>query len=310
MKRYILNLLKFGIFATVFYIVAISLWSWMMPPFMAKNVRNCIGCYGHLNTRVKEISDYKNTDILFLGSSHAYRGFDTRIYEKHGLKTFNLGSSSQSPIQTYILLNQYVDDLNPKLVVLEVYAGTLGIDGVESSLDLAANNKIDFNYIKTLPDVPNILTYNTVIYGYFRQAFNLNESFKEDLKQAEDSYVKGGFVETEFRKNTMTDPKSSKWIIDPIQIKYLNKNISLLKQKNIQYLLVQTPITKTLYQSKTNNEEVDSLLKNLGNYKNFQGDLELNDSIDFYDSNHMNQPAVVKFNEHFIEYLRTINLIK
>ena len=74
--------------------------------------------------------------------------------------------------------------------------------------------------------------------------------------------------------------------------------------------MVQTPITKTLYQSKTNNGEVDSLLKNLGNYKNFQGELELNDSIDFYDSNHMNQPAVVKFNEHFIEYLRKENLIK
>lgn len=281
-----------------------------MPDFMAKNVRNCIGCYGHLNSRIKEIPHYKNVDILILGSSHAYRGFDTRVFEKQGLKAFNLGSSSQSPIQTYVLLNQYLDQLNPKLVVLEVYAGTLGIDGVESSLDLAANNKMDWNYLRTLPDLKNIQSVNSTIYGSFRELFHLNDNFVEDSIQGEDRYVKGGFVETEFRKNPLNNEKTKPWEINATQLTYLKKNIEVLKQKNIPFLLVQTPITQKLYNSKMNNIEIDQLLSELGNYKNFQGELKLNDTIDFYDSNHLNQLAVEKFNELFINYLKHENLVR
>lgn len=277
---------------------------------MAKNVRNCVGCYGHLNTRVKEIPNYKNVDILILGSSHAYRGFDTRVFEKNGLKAFNLGSSSQSPIQTHILLNQYLDQLNPKFVVLEVYAGTLGIDGVESSLDLAANNKMDWNYLKALPDLKNIQSVNSAIYGSFRELFHLNDSFVEDSIQGEDRYVKGGFVETKFRKNPLEKEKKGDWKINPTQIFYLKKNVELLNKKNIPFLLVQAPITQKLYNSKTNNAEVDQLLSELGDYKNFQGELELNDTMDFYDSNHLNQVAVEEFNKLFVNYLRNENLAK
>ncbi|WP_235802667.1 SGNH/GDSL hydrolase family protein [Vaginella massiliensis] len=163
MKKFIQNLIKFTLFAILFYIVVLCLWSWMMPSFMAKNVRNCIGCYGHLNTRVKEIPNYKDIDLLILGSSHAYRGFDTRVFEKHGLQMFNLGSSAQTRIQANVLLNQYLDQLNPKLVVLESYDGALELDGVESALDLAANNKIDLNYIRTLAVIKNISVLNSTI---------------------------------------------------------------------------------------------------------------------------------------------------
>lgn len=275
-----------------------------MPPFMAKNVQNCIGCYGHLNTRVKDISNFKDVDILVLGSSHAYRGFDNRVFEKHGIKLFNLGSSSQSPMQTNILLNQYLEQLSPKFVVLETYAGVLGIDGVESSLDLAVNNKMDINYYKTLLDLKNIRSMNSAIYGSFREIFNLNENFKEDLIQNEDKYVSGGFVETEFRVNPFDEEKPMPWEINSTQIKYLKSNVELLKGKNIPFILVQTPITQRLYNSKTNNTEVDSLLNSLGNYINFQNKVELNDTIDFYDSNHLNQHAVEKFNEYFITYIQ------
>ena len=93
-----------------------------------------------------------------------------------------------------------------------------------------------------------------------------------------------------------------KWNINPKQIAALKENIDYLKSKNISYIIVQAPITEKLYKSKTNNKEVDSLLSTFGNYKNFQEEIKLNDTLDFYDSNHLNQEAVVRFNEKFIEY--------
>jgi len=77
-------------------------------------------------------------DILFLGSSHSYRGFNPQYFS--GYKTFNLGSSAQTPIQTNLLLKRYLHQLNPKTIVYEVYPISLSIDGVESSSDIIAND--------------------------------------------------------------------------------------------------------------------------------------------------------------------------
>lgn len=310
MKKFLLNLLKFIAFAIPFYVIAICLWSWMTPQFLAKNTRNKLASYGHLYSRAREAENIKNPDILFLGSSHAYRGFDTRVFAKYGIKAFNLGSSSQSPINTQVFLKQYLDKIQPKFVVYEVYAGTLCTDGVESSLDMLINGKIDKNAVDMSFKVHNLMTYNTLIYGYFRQIFNLNQNITEPEKQGDDFYVEnGGFVETTVaRENTSLDFEKSKWELNDKQIQALRENIEILQQRKIPFLLVQTPITKALYNSKTNNKEVDDLLSKLGKYKNFTGDFNFDDRKDFYDDNHMNQKAVVEFNEKFIEYLKTQNI--
>ena len=270
---------------------------------MAKNVRSCVGCYGHLFSRAKDAEKIKNIDILFIGSSHSYRGFDPRVFKKYGIEAFNLGSSSQTPINSKVLLRQYLEKINPKMVVIEAYAGTLSADGVESSLDLLSNNKIDINAFNMALEINKFQTYNTLLYGYFRQILGLNKNFIEPQVQDESTYIKGGgYVESKFKKNPLEEEPLGKWNISPKQINALKENIDYLKSKNIPYIIVQAPISHKLYNSKTNNKEVDNLLSAFGKYKNFQGEIKFNDTIDFYDSNHLNQRAVERFNEKFIEY--------
>ncbi|WP_018674753.1 hypothetical protein [Riemerella columbina] len=308
MKNFIKNIILFTCYILLFYIIVTPLWCFVMPNFMAKNVRNCVGCYGHLFSRVRDAEKVKNPDILFLGSSHAYRGFDTRVFSKHGITSFNLGSSAQTPINTKVLLHQYLDKIQPKMIVYEVYAGTLTSDGVESSLDLLSNNKININSVKMTLEINKITTYNTLLYGMFRQVFNLNDGFYENPNQGGNHYVLGGgFVQSDFRKNPLESEKVEEWKLNPKQINALKENIEFIKERNIPYILVQAPISQKLYNARTNNKEVDSTLAQLGTYKNFYGEIKLNDTIDFYDSNHLNQNAVVKFNEKFITYLKTIN---
>lgn len=311
MKKFLIYLGIFGMFAIFFYIVVMPLWSSILPPFMSKNVRSCIGCYGHFFSRTQDAENIKNPDILFLGSSHSYRGFDTRVFAKHGLKTFNLGSSSQSPVNTNVLLKQYLEKMKPKLVIYDVYAGTLGIDGQESALDMLSNGKLDKNAAIMAFEINNLNTYNTLILTGFRKFFNLNKNFKENEKQGDDFYVKnGGFVETKFRENKLLDEKVRAWNINKKQAEKLKENIQILKENNTPYLLVQTPITQKLYNARTNNKEMDKMFSELGPYKNFYGELKLNDTTDFYDSNHLNQIAVERFNLQLIKYLKEHQFLK
>lgn len=165
-----------------------------------------------------------------------------------------------------------------------------------------SNNKVDENALEMSLETKNLLSYNTAIFGLFRQTFGLNKNFKEAQSQGGDQYIKNtGYVESSFRKNPLKDEPKKAWNINPDQWEKLKENLEILKANNIPFILVQTPISKKLYDSKTNNNEIDKKLSQLGSYKNYYGAVILNDTLDFYDSNHLNQEAVEKFNRYFIE---------
>src|SRR5438477_3987320 len=65
------------------------------------------GGIGHTLQRLREVESVGSVDILFIGSSHAYRGFDPRLFAETGLTSFNLGSKAQSPLNSYFLLKHY-----------------------------------------------------------------------------------------------------------------------------------------------------------------------------------------------------------
>jgi hypothetical protein len=57
-----------------------------------------------------EFYNQENIDILFMGASHCYRGFDTNVTDEMlGCNTFNLGSSSQLLDTTYLLMREAVE---------------------------------------------------------------------------------------------------------------------------------------------------------------------------------------------------------
>jgi hypothetical protein len=281
------------------------------PGIFRKNLNFKIGGYGHMNSRIKDIPNYSNLDILFVGSSHSYRGFDTRIFKKMNFKVFNLGSSSQSPIQQELLLDQYVNLLNPKLVVFEVFPKIMESDGVESALDVLANDKIDYKSLRMCCKTNNIKAYNTLIYGYYRQLFNLNANFTESKIKNDDAYVDGGFVERQvsfYKSSVKTNIKKISYQLNDLQLSTFKTILKSLNDKNIRYVLVQAPLTQNFYARYTNNEYVDSVYHSLGAYYNFNKLLSLKDSL-FYDAHHLNQNGVNVFNEKFIEVLKQDHLL-
>lgn len=288
---------------SIFIIISINL------PFklLKSNINYERGSYGHLYSRVNEIKNYNNIDILFLGSSRTYRGFDTRNFEKNGLKCFNLGSSGQTFIQTNVLLQRYLKQLNPKIIICEISPLNFSSDGVESSIDLMSNDKNDFLTVSHLIKWDNIKTINTAIYSFYSD-YILKNDYIETPKKETDLYINGGFVEKELSFYTSKETFTNKKIeLEDSQVSAFKNCLDIINAKNIDLYLVQAPITNSRYKSYIEINKFDQKMKEYGKYYNFNNLIKLNDSIHFYDSDHLNQNGVNFFNAKLIDLLNLNN---
>ena len=292
-------------FFIIFYITFIILGN-NLPQDFKPNINYKKGSPGYLFTRLKDLKNYQNVDVLFLGSSHAYRSFDTRIFKNHGIISFNLGSSSQSPIQTEVMLERYLDKLNPKLIIFEVSPMVFMSDGVESSLDLISNDKNDILTLTKLIRWNNIKTINTAIVGFYRDFLHLDDNFVEPIKKGDDIYIHGGFVERKisyFKPPVRSKKKYISLNLKTEQINAFKRCVAKIHSKNIKVIFVKAPITKFHYSSYLNTQNFDSLISTQGEYYNFNNILNLEDSLYFFDSHHLNQKGVKVFDEKLIQIL-------
>jgi hypothetical protein len=275
-----------------------------MPTGVLKNLKYRADTRGFMFTRLQEAERARNIDILILGSSHAYRGFDTRNFKAAGYSAFNLGSRAQSPIQTKILLNRYLDSLNPKTIIYEVYPWTFEIDGVESSLDIISSGRNDFESVRMALELNNVKTYNTLVFGMYKDLLGLSSGFSEPMTLDDDTYIPGGYVQKELKYFRHTELPPENWVWNSAQLLSFEENIALIRRKKIRLVLVQAPVTAALYRSYTNVGEFNAMMKSHGEYYDFNAAVTLDDSLHFMDSDHLNQDGVNIFNNAVIEALR------
>ena len=303
MKKFITSLLVFIPFALVIYISFVCIWGSNLPTRHRPNLIYQLGHWGHIFTRMQEVKTFNDIDILFLGSSHTYRGFDVRKFDSLGLKTFNLGTGAQTPIQTKALLKRYIKQLNPKMIIYEVSPILFSYEPVESSLDLIANDVNDIFTLEMVLDINHIKTYNTAIYSTYRDIMNLNKDFKENASRAYDLYIPGGYVERRMKRYKYINHDKKVLVPMSIQVHAFHDNIKIIDKLGVELILVQTPITSSLYKAHTLNEEFDKQMEDLGVYYNFNEIIQLDDSIHFYDAHHLNQDGVDIFNTALIDEL-------
>lgn len=308
MKSFIINFLKFGLFAIIFYLILVLFFGEIFPSGITKNLNYRIGGSGHLYTRLKEADTVNNVDVLVLGSSKAYRGYDPRIFKESGYRIFNLGSSAQTFIQTELLLKAYLESFNPKLVIFDVYPYLFGLDGVESSLDLISNQKPNSELFRLIIKQKNIKLYNTYIFSYYNYLLNNLDDFDENLIKGDDNYIPGGYVENFTSEVGLKEPRFGKIEIEPIQLQSFYNIIQILKNYKIRTVLIQSPTTIEQDNALINISDFDLIFNENGSYMNFNKILSLNNKY-FKDHSHLNQKGVSVFNKTLIARLRKLGIL-
>jgi hypothetical protein len=77
-------------------------------------------------------------DAIVLGSSHAYRGYDPRIFELAGIAMFNAGTSAQNAKGSLVLYNEYLKNRSD-FFILDIYDPVFELEGTESNMRLIQN---------------------------------------------------------------------------------------------------------------------------------------------------------------------------
>lgn len=196
----------------------------------------------------------RNTiDVLFLGSSHTATGFSPQeLYNEFGIRSYNLGSNSQSLWASYYWLKEALQYQSPQAVVLDCYM--LYIEGKEN--ETASRQALDE------------MKWGTVK----REAVHTTCSFDENQSEAGYFFTNirfhsrwTGLNENDFLWADMATPPEMKgfWLYQgicnyqeyvPFEVQdtgqeaflpeageYLDKIADLCRKNDIELVLVKTP---------------------------------------------------------------------
>lgn len=308
--RLLLRLMAFTAFAGAMYLLFLAFVP-QRPAYRAiRDLKVPLGGYGHTWSRFNEAERYGPVDVLFLGSSHAYRGLDTRIWEAHGIRAFNLGSSRQTPLQSELMLQRHLSSLRPRTVLLEVDPSTFASDGVESGLDVLANGPADTGAWRLAWRLGHLKTWNTLLYTWVRWGIWGRPRLDEARTKGMDTYIPGGFVEREVTHNRPRPPgKPEPMPPLPMQLRAFERMQDLVQQAGARLVLVEAPVTRAWRATYVEHDAFAERMRTAGPYLDMFGAVELDDSLHFYDAHHLNQHGVELFNRVLIRQLASEGLI-
>lgn len=190
MKLIIRNSLKVVLAAAVVYVAVIFIFSNVifidrrMALFFIPNLQRNGG--QELQMMRDLTSNTTKYDAIVLGSSHAYRSYDPRIFEQSGVSLFNAGTSAQNAKGSLVLYNEYLRDRGD-VFILDVYDPVFELEGTESNMRLIQNVPTNEAALALVQEEWKMYTVNAL-------AVRLASMHPRDEAPNAD-YVKNGFCE-------------------------------------------------------------------------------------------------------------------
>ena len=269
--------------------------------------------------------DY-SLDLVFSGSSHAMESFDPEIFDQAlNIESFNLGTAAQKPQTGYYILQHVLQTQQPKLVVFEVYWAVMGTDyypkqAVEN-MELIQDKSISKALFKDALSLKDQVLYQFKSYWYRGDISTFLKNIQGPVKSPYRYYKENGYVYS----STIFDSKDLKEhlartgpiVMDPLnteegsQAYYLEKSIQLCQERNIEVLLVTSPLCPTYMQAVENYKETHETIQNIADkyqieymdYNIINEKEQLIKDENFRDRSHLNYSGVKIMNNHLINYL-------
>ncbi|MCH5256806.1 MAG: hypothetical protein J1D87_05905 [Lachnospiraceae bacterium] len=282
-----------------------------------------------------ELYEQKQIDALFLGSSHSYRSIDTALTDEiWGINTFNAGTSSQNPVDSYYLLKEAAKKRHISKVYMEVY---YLIQGQNTEYHSPTATYIVSDYMKFSP---NRLLYiwdsggkDYLAHGLILGRRNWQKLFSpseildlvhkkstasyrnfEYVRAENEEYAGKGFVRNyeEVKPGTFSSNRSitsiSEEAISEYNQKYLNKIIDFCKKEDIELVFYSSPISDFQLQAIGNYDSYISQMNEFLEGKNVpyydfglsrSSFLDLDDSCFMVDGHHLNGKGATIFTQAF-----------
>lgn len=290
----------FGLIVAVLYIIFIGLLSnitYKNVPVLTFTSNYYPIKGGHTYQSFNEFVDVDNLDILFLGSSHAYRGFDPRIFKRYGYNTYNLGTSGQNLESSEMILKIALPQKKIKIVVLEIFSSQFkkGENLIESNIDLAFNTKgyaFNMDYIVSKKDWRFV---NLLFYKLFTS--HLSPVFMDS------AYVGKGFSQNEAIAKDSVFKYNSDFVLFTEKYYTLEQIIKQASINHQRLILVSHPMPHQypIEQHIAFKKNIEPLLKKYNiPYFDYTTDHKLLASKHFFDYNHLNQKGVEIFDSLLI----------
>ena len=271
--------------------------------------------------------DFYNTpknslNLIFLGSSHAYRGFNPTIFDKElNLKSFNMGSSAQAPIEGYYSLKDVLKYQKPKVLVYEIYWRMFEQDKYFDSKTYVYDfMKPSLNKVQFFFDAFDRDQYFDAFFLSVRYHNNWQYYVDKKPPQFSADYVGKGFANNDsvVSMGTLLWHNEFKTYVhnkyNNKQVEYFNKIIKTCKQNNIKLVLVTAPIPPTTLKMVKNYDGIHNYFQSIADknklkyvdYNIINQKNKLVKDTDFKDCDHLNNSGVKKIDKDFIKYIKPL----
>lgn len=275
-------------------------------PLMKIATRNPVipGDFGFTLPRYQEIDQQRNIDIVFIGSSHCYRTYDTRIYAENNYRAFNMGTTGQTPLNSYYLLKAYLKDLNPRVVVFDLNYRVINRDGLESFYDLSTNAPYNSEFWGMALSIGNPHAFNEATSSWILDLLDKAPQYKQKDRDGE-AYTTGGYVEfTHYRDineadffqpwETPENGYNAQTVeINADQLAYIGRTIELVQSHGAKIILLTKPEPRENLQVVANYEEISNEFATVAAKYN----------VPFWDFNKITHPLKTEKHFHDKEYL-------
>jgi hypothetical protein len=316
MRALVVRLLLFAVLVGLSHVALIGVAATASPRLKATILKYSNVPFGmgrdHIALRFEELQGERDIDVLFIGSSHSLRTFDPRYLARKSIRAFNLGTSNQTPMNTYYLLRRYLAQLKPRLVVVEAFWETLEISGVEGTIAITVNRGPGWDTWMMALATRHPKTLNTQLSSQFERLFGKTTAIR--LHPAE-VYTSGGYLEA-WDQNRTSSPRRRRAdvAIDEQQVRYLSRSLTLLRAHDAKALLTWAPVTAARRDTATNLDEVRRRMTALSEdhgvpFVDLADGVALDDRLDYRDDDHLNQRGVDKLMPVLLQVLRDYRLL-